>query len=139
MPYDLRRRLARQWDDTGRMFPEEADVWVSLDEAGYRYVTFHADTNDEEAPTTRDFTPLTTLYNVYLRHIRKNFDIENQFNELNIKQFGAAFRAITEHTLDRSQRWVMVGKDRKRLWGYAGVRGPGSHIVRLHRGKPSRQ
>lgn len=111
------------------MIPEEAAVWQSLKEAGYRYISF-CDPTDEMAPTVFDVTPVVTLYATYKQYARQHQ--EPDIDELTIQQFGVAFNAVTEETLKKVRRRIAG----KLVWGYAGVSGPGSHRTRLRSGRP---
>jgi hypothetical protein len=131
MTYDVRRRIAKQWSSS--MVQEEADVWWSLQKAGYRYISF-CDPAEEDAPRVFDMTPVTTLYDVYREYHRRHGEIGS--HELTIQQFGVAFNAVTEGTLAKVRNRIMVNGVRKLVWGYRGVKGPGSHTVRIKTGRP---
>jgi len=140
MPYDISRRIAKQWGSA--MMPEESEVWDALRSAGYRYLTFDsmADSGEtEDAPTPRDFTPVLVLYDAYLKYRRLRRDLDKPIDDLTIQQFGVAFRVVTDDSLIKARRWITVGGKRKQAWGYVGVKGPGSVQTRLKSGRPTKQ
>lgn len=130
MGYDLRRRIAKQWEQMDIMVPEEEDVWKSLTQAGYEFAYMFLD-SDERKPDYRDFTPTSVLYEAYRKYKQNNRDPES--DDLTAVQFGVAFNAVTEGMLDRSRRWMMLDGKRKKVWGYTGVRGPKSIRLSINR------
>lgn len=131
----MQRRIAKQWSHT--MIPAEAEVWDSLTQAGYKFQAFFSG-DDEDDPTSQDFTLTADLYEVYTKYRRRTFT-EVSDPDLNSRQFGVALNAVTEDTLIRSRRWVNLDGKRKQAWGYQGVKGPKSHRVNKTVGRPSTQ
>lgn len=115
------------------MVEEEAEVWDSLEQAGYRYVTFTSSDADD-APRPWDFTPAAELYATYLRYRRAKR--RNVDEDLTPQQFGVAFNAVTENSLFKARRWINIDGKRKKAWGYIGVRGPKSQRVKMRPGRP---
>lgn len=134
MGYDVRRKIAKQWSSL--MGEEEEDVWVSLKEAGYTYISF-VTKGVEGRPLVTDFTPTKELYGTYIRH--RNRFRGTYGEDLTIQQFGVAFNAVTEETLMKTRRRIVVDGRKKLVWGYLGVKGPASVTIRIRRGRPPLQ
>ena len=131
MTYPFDRRIAKQWASS--MVPEEAEVWESLTQVGYRYLSF-VSSSDIGAPTIWDFTAIRDLYEVYIKYRRSKGQPPNE--DLTVQQFGIAFNAVTENTLTKARRWINILGVRKKAWGYLGVTGPKSHKTHLRSGRP---
>jgi len=131
MPYDIRRRVAKQWST--HMVEEEADVWNAMNESGYKFMAFVVP-DTEGAPKIWDFVSSADLYDEYIKYRRTRRCPPDE--DLNPTQFGVALNAVMEFTLVRARPTIIVDGKKKRVWGFRAVTGPKSQIVKTRAGRP---
>jgi hypothetical protein len=91
---------------------------------------------DPSKATILDFVPTRILFELYRAHAREfDYTASEEAVILNATQFGVALRRVFDISGDRRTRCLYAGR---REVGYRFVKGPGSIVTQLNRGRPKK-